>query len=237
MKHFRKIRKKHHFILILAFVVAFALIAMSLAIKFAPESQAIADWGWPPHSHDGYPLQATYSYTYTYTEHLQEELNYISDNDPNLSLTHLGPTGIGSYGPNTKGVVEAYQSARGLTVDGIVGNEVWSQMEFDVFQTFPTYRHPDGVGFKYPIYSSCRKITNNTGSDLFVPIETSAEWSAFRNNLPSGVTDAAADCTPSAGGGGGGGGGGGWTESSCNNIHPSCCPAECTSSWCTGLAC
>ena len=43
-------------------------------------------------------------------------------------------------------------------------------------------------------HSTCKKVTNGSGTGLaiFVPTNTTGEWSAFRENLPSGVT--LADC-------------------------------------------
>ncbi len=39
-------------------------------------------------------------------------------------------------------------------------------------------------------FSTCRNVTNNspTGSAVYVPTQTSAEWASFYDNLPSGVT-------------------------------------------------
>lgn len=35
----------------------------------------------------------------------------------------------------------------------------------------------------------CKKVTNaHAGNDYFVPTKTTTEWTAFQNNLPSGVT-------------------------------------------------
>jgi len=42
-----------------------------------------------------------------------------------------------------------------------------------------TITGPDGA---------CRKVTNNSASDIFVPIKTAAEWQAFLGHLPPGVT-------------------------------------------------
>jgi len=35
---------------------------------------------------------------------------------------------------------------------------------------------------------TCKKITNNSGKDLFIPTKTSAEWNAFETNHPAGIT-------------------------------------------------
>ena len=60
-----------------------------------------------------------------------------------------------------------------------------------------------GKGFIVPKYSSeevsaysdCVKVTNNLALDLFIPLNTSAEWNFFRNAiLPSGLTKGT--CTP-----------------------------------------
>ncbi|MFA5096145.1 MAG: hypothetical protein WC478_02265, partial [Candidatus Omnitrophota bacterium] len=47
-----------------------------------------------------------------------------------------------------------------------------------------TITGPDGA---------CRKVTNNSASDIFVPIKTAAEWQAFISNHPA--TVALAECT------------------------------------------
>ena len=49
-----------------------------------------------------------------------------------------------------------------------------------------TITGPDGV---------CRKVTNNSASDIFVPIKTAAEWQAFLGHLPPGVTTSSC-CSP-----------------------------------------
>ena len=198
---------------------------------------------WPPHSHEGWPIQKTSSYNGTYTLHLQRELNFLDGLLPGFNITQLSENGV--FGSGTESAVRSYQSLRTLTVDGIVGNQTWTYLEYDIFQTHQTYEHPISAAFRYPVYSQCRKITNNagTGLSIFVPVRTSAEWDAFRAHLPSGVSDALGDCDVSGGGGGGGGvppgGGGGWTADLCARFSPVCCPSECTSAgWsCTGSMC
>ena len=45
------------------------------------------------------------------------------------------PTGVdGIFGPSTKTAVEAFQSSRGLAVDGIVGTQTWPQLIIQVRQ-------------------------------------------------------------------------------------------------------
>ena len=37
-------------------------------------------------------------------------------------------------------------------------------------------------------WNECRSVVNSTGAAIFVPTKTSAEWTSFRNNSPSGIT-------------------------------------------------
>ena len=230
-------RQRQRLILFSILIVASVMLAAFYSAFPLSISTTSAVVMWPPHSHEGWPIQKTSSYSYAYTLHLQQELNYLDGKVSGFDINTLSEDG--AYGSGTANAVSAYQTVRNLQVDGVVGNQTWSHLEFDVFQTWPTFRHPIGVGFRYPIYSQCRKITNNAtaGLDIFVPILTESQWNAFRSNLPSGVSDALGDCNVSGGGGGGGdgedpdGGTGEWTPSYCSYMHPSCCPAEC------GIAC
>ena len=43
-------------------------------------------------------------------------------------------------------------------------------------------------------HGTCRTVKTDSGSDIFVPTKTAAEWTAFRDNAPVGVTFAA--CSP-----------------------------------------
>ena len=243
-----KLQVEHERIL-MAIPIAILLIIVALvSVNMTPIPKPLAVVNmWPPHSHEGWPIQKTTSYVYWATVHLQQELNFLDELLPGFNITQLVEDG--QFGTNTKNAVMAYQSLRTLTVDGIVGNQTWTYLEYDIFQTHESYEHPISVGFRYPIYSQCRKITNSSGTGLsiFVPIKTQGEWDAFRANIPSGVSDAAGNCDVSGGGGGGGGaeggGGGGWTESLCARMFsaPECCPAECTNHvprwYCTGQIC
>ena len=238
----RRYKKIAHSVLVALLAIAAAL----WLVSSIPNSGAVHNTAeWPPHSHEGWPIQKTTSYSTDYTKHIQSELNYLDEKVGGFNITQLTVDGV--YNTATKNAVNAYQTARNLQVDGVVGNQTWTHMEFDVFQTWPTFRHPAGVGFRYPIYSSCRKITNSTSTDIFVPIQTSVEWDSFRNNLPDGATDAAGDCAISGGGGGGGdggdpdGGGGGWSQDTCEKMAQVCCPQECINAFgsaiCQGAIC
>ena len=237
-----KIQRKHKLVLS-SILLSVSLIASAfLFVYLMPVSYAVYDSAWPPHSHEGWPIQKTTSYTYSYTYHLQNELNYLNAWLPGYNITDLTRDGV--YGTNTKNAVMTYQSLRTLTVDGIVGNQTWTYLEYDVFQTWPTYYHPLTVGFRYPIYSVCKKVTNNAAAHFLVPVATQAEWDAFNTYAPAiGATIVNGNCDVSGGGGSGGGepggGGGGWTATSCSNMWSGCCPSECTSAgWaCTGNMC
>lgn len=53
---------------------------------------------------------------------LQKELNYVC----------YGPLKVdGIFGSNTLRVVRAYQSTKGLTVDGIVGPKTWAKLDYN----------------------------------------------------------------------------------------------------------
>ena len=58
-----------------------------------------------------------------------------------------------------------------------------------ISQTADYYTLPHGQTITIDEWSECRNITNNSGTAIFVPTKTSGEWSSFRNNLPSGVSE------------------------------------------------
>jgi hypothetical protein len=53
-----------------------------------------------------------------------------------------------------------------------------------------------GANSNITAHSTCKKVTNNSGTGLsvYVPTQTSAEWTSFYSNLPAGIT--AASCGP-----------------------------------------
>ena len=237
--------RREHAVMLISALVSVSVIVFAFWLAYPTSIQktlAITNM-WPPHSHEGWPIQKTSSYNGTYTLHLQRELNFLDGLLQGFNINQLTEDGV--FGPGTENAVRSYQSLRTLTVDGIVGNQTWTYLEYDIFQTHQTYAHPLTVAFRYPVYSQCRKITNNAavGLSILVPVRTSAEWDAFRAHLPTGVSDALGNCDVSGGGGGGGGvpaeGGGGWTADLCSRFWSACCPAECTSAgWaCTGSLC
>ena len=79
------------------------------------------------------------------------------------------------------------------------------------------YRVNNGASIDINEWSVCKKVTNNTGKDIFVPTNTSNEWNQFRTYFPSGIS--LGDC--------GGGGGGCTCPSGWWYCAPMCCQGEC----------
>lgn len=50
------------------------------------------------------------------------------------------------------------------------------------------YRSNAGTTIEVDVHSDCHKVVNSSGNDYFVPTRTNAEWQAFQNNLPAGVS-------------------------------------------------
>lgn len=99
-----------------------------------------------------------------------------------------------------------------------------------------SYRVNNGTTVTIDEWGICKKVTNNTGKDIFVPTNTSNEWNLFRTYYPTGIS--LGDC--------GGGGGGGctcpngwwpcgsmccWNTCGCN---VSCLQGKCTD-WCASF--
>ncbi len=98
-----------------------------------------------------------------------------------------------------------------------------------------SYRVNNGASIDINEWSVCKKVTNNTGKDIFVPTNTSNEWNQFRTYYPSGIS--LGTC--------GGGGGGCTCPSGWWYCEPMCCKGTCgcnvsclqgkCSSWCVSL--
>jgi len=96
------------------------------------------------------------------------------------------------------------------------------------------YRVNNGASIDINEWSVCKKVTNNTGKDIFVPTNTSNEWNQFRTYFPSGIS--LGTC---------GGGGGCTCPSGWWYCDPMCCYGECgcnvsclqgkCSSWCASF--
>ena len=96
------------------------------------------------------------------------------------------------------------------------------------------YRVNNGASTDINEWSVCKKVTNNTGKDIFVPTNTSNEWNLFRTYYPTGIS------LGNCGGGGGCTCPDGWWY-----CAPQCCWGTCgcnvsclqgkCSSWCVSL--
>lgn len=60
--------------------------------------------------------------------------------------------------------------------------------------TADSYRIDTGTTREVDEHGTCQRVTNNSGLSVFVPTKTTAEWSAFRSNLPGSVTLSACSC-------------------------------------------
>ena len=58
------------------------------------------------------------------------------------------------------------------------------------------YRVNNGTTVTINEWSVCKKVTNNTGKDIFVPTNTSNEWNQFRTYFPSGISLGTCDTPP-----------------------------------------
>ena len=56
----------------------------------------------------------------------------------------------------------------------------------------------NGATVEIDRHTVCRNVTNNSGARIMVPTGTAAEWTAFRNKAPAGVSFAT--CVPPCGG-------------------------------------
>jgi len=96
------------------------------------------------------------------------------------------------------------------------------------------YRVNNGATVTINEWDVCKKVTNNTGKDIFVPTNSSNEWNQFRTYFPSGIS--LGTC---------GGGGGCTCPSGWWYCDPMCCYGECgcnvsclqgkCSSWCASF--
>lgn len=210
-------------------------------------------WGHPAHNHIGNTVWSTggsggklYGGSCATTgssntrSHIISELQWLSGKVPGYSYGSSGFTQA----------IRNFQSATGIQVDGCVGNQTLSSMEFEVFAVQSTYRLPAGIALRFPPYiytSTCTQVTNNSSSDVFVPIRTSSEFNSFKWNPPSGVSTGNGDCSitsgGSSGGGGGSSGGGGGSGGSFEYCYRICqdylggCPASCTAAGCSNSEC
>ncbi|MEX0870047.1 MAG: peptidoglycan-binding domain-containing protein [Candidatus Spechtbacterales bacterium] len=196
-----KVRQKHKlFIAGSLFVVATLILGSFWLVYNAPPAEALhGSAGQPAHSHDGWPCLNCGSFSSSYIEHLQAELNWMHEELLGFKISSGYPLAVdGAWGTNTENAVKDFQSHVDILLDGKVGNQTWTYMEFWVM-TSPSIginasAHPPSVTIKYPIYAECRAISHTNGSDLATPLWTKAEWNAYRSNAPN-LSDVAGDCS------------------------------------------
>lgn len=183
------------------------------------------------HNHEGYPNQSTASYSSLYTKHLQGELNnlaaagYFTLPSPDCGSL-LCVDGI--FGTRTRNAVIAYQTARGITADGIVGTTTWTQMLNDVLQ-MGRYALIPSLSLRVYAFSTCQGVSNSaSGPATFIPLGSSAEWSAFRTYAPSNSANISLFSTTCVSGGGSSGTGGSGSSGTsppayCSSVYSACC--------------
>ena len=237
---------------LLLFVAVLALLFVSATVfeTLVPNVGAVHDGdasdetGHPPHEHEiGWPeiCSTSINCTLHYDGHIQADMNwfYSVAGMPCVYGTCPGKyplTVDGAFGTNTANAVKDFQAWESIQIDGAVGNQTRSSMEFALFATQTSLRMSSSYGtLRFPIYSVCKAITVNSGLDVLVPTRTSGEWSAFLTNKPSSVSVVdSVDCGISGGGGGGGsddggGDGGGDCSAVCDDNTTGCPGDPCSS--------
>ncbi len=127
----------------------------------------------------------------------------------------------------------------------LVGGTIYYVLAEGLFNT--GWRVNNGIASNVTIYdgTTCQKITNSSGKDLFIPTKSSGEWNAFVANKPAGVTVENC-CTPVNGGWSSVswgscsvscGGGIQYGTRSCTNPVPSCGGTDCVGSTSVSQSC
>ncbi|MDX1535777.1 MAG: peptidoglycan-binding domain-containing protein [Candidatus Spechtbacterales bacterium] len=123
--------------------------------------------------------------------HIQADLNFLNTYN-NWNFYNDGATIAvdGDYDSSTADMVTAFQAATNIAIDGVVGNQTLAQMESSIFGEQRTFRLRAGAEQRFLMHGKCRWYKNGTGTHIFVPIKTSAEYTSWHNNAPSGISKA-----------------------------------------------
>ena len=173
----------------LAALTAGSVIAAGIVFAF-PASPAFADNTGPA----GCQVQATSSWgkiCWVGTGYWTTDKEAIGAVQRVLTQLYISPGTIDCYyGPNTGGAIKNYQRLRGLSVDGIVGNQTWLRMESELVLT-----DIDGLGvFHYSVGVGVDVITQNSVANipgepaglwqyLWKTVGTIESWNRFSNGI------------------------------------------------------
>jgi len=124
------------------------LLSLSMATTvFASRQSEFAEW-------KSFPVQKSTSYSSSYTKAMQL---LLQDAGTDASRRHISMSGgvDGKFGPGTVKALKAYQSARGLAVDGSCGPNTWFRLysELNYDSRYYTYVSNSGYYYTYQTYN------------------------------------------------------------------------------------